>query len=122
MFALSGLFGTDSFAVITSKLIVEESVDQLLISLINACGNAGFDPNYMILSAIDRKISQTAIMENAEIINSVCNSLYKLCRTMGDSYAKRAVNILAKIIVENSGQHQRAKAQETLLKIKKLKA
>lgn len=122
VFALSGLFGTDSFAEITSKLIVEESVDQLLISLINACGNAGFDPNYMILSAIDRKISQTAIMENAEIINSVCNSLYKLCRTMGDSYAKRAVNILAKIIVENSGQHQRAKAQETLLKIKKLKA
>lgn len=122
VFTLSGMFGTDSFAEITSKLITEESVDQLLISLINACGNAGFDPNYMILSAIDRKISQTAIMENAEIINSVCNSLYKLCRTMGDSYAKRAVNILAKIIVENSGQHQRAKAQETLLKIKKLKA
>ena len=92
-----------------------------MISLLNSAGAGGFDPNDVILTAIESRLMQASIHESTEIINSICEALYKLSRNMGDRYAKKAAVLLSKIVTGTGGVQQKKSAQEAMIKISSLR-
>ena len=121
VFSLSGCFGTDYFSSSVARLIKVEGKTELLISLLNCAGSNGLDPNEMILSAIESRLMQSSVHANAEIINSICDALYRISMNMGEKYSKKATLLLSKIVTGTGGVQAKKAAQETMIKIGSLR-
>ncbi|QTQ14035.1 hypothetical protein HRQ91_05965 [Treponema parvum] len=123
VFSNLGLYGTDTFTSLTAELISMERSGPLLIILINAAGNIGFDNNRQLFFAIRKKITESSgqFENNEAIIVACCQSLYKLSLFMGKKYADESCNLISGLLHPHYGKNINKAAKEALIKISDLK-
>ena len=115
------LMGTDDYPKILANLIKNEPKDDNLKSLIIAAGTCGYDPDGSMLTAIDNKM-QNINARNTSVLNSMCDSVYEICRYMGrPALYEHGIQILTRMMYPQFSSSTRDKARETLVKISSLR-
>ncbi|QTQ11795.1 hypothetical protein HRI96_06015 [Treponema parvum] len=123
VFSNLGLYGTDVFTQLTAELISMERSSPLLIILINAAGDIGFDGNRQLFFAIRKKIAEFSgqFENNDAMIAACCQSLYKLSLFMGKKYADESCSLISGLLHPRYGKNINRTAKEALIKISDLK-
>lgn len=115
------LMGTDDYSKILATLIKNEPKDDNLKTLIIAAGTCGYDPQGLMLSAIDFRMTEINA-KNTGILNSMCDSVYEICRYMGrPALFEHGIAILTRMMYPQFSSSTKDKARQTLLKISKLR-
>ncbi len=114
-YMLASLFETGTYNNIV-PLILNNEKDVYFIQLaFQAASNIAYDPNEIMLKAIEQYYNKNKARMNENVIFSLCDAVYEICRYMGKpALTKRGKQILSDILVTNGNATIQKKVSETL--------
>ena len=113
-------YGTSTFQPVIAELLkIEKSGDHLL-TLIKVCGELAYDPDGVLIDALD-DIASIIPERNAAALTALCDSVYEICSFMGqhEQYI-RGRTILTKLLQPAYSSKTRAYVLATIGKIREL--
>lgn len=115
------LFGTDTFIPYLASFIKLEKDDSNLQILLKCVSESGYDPDNLILNAIDIRSHNIPAAKSRNFI-LICDAVYEICRFMGrPALYSHGMEILTKFLNPQYESSVRDYARNTLTKIAGLK-
>ena len=115
------LFGTDTFIPYLASFIKLEKDDSNLQILLKSVSESGYDPDNLILNAIDIRSHNIPAAKSRNFI-LICDAVYEICRFMGrPALYSHGMEILTKFLNPQYESSVRDYARNTLTKIAGLK-
>lgn len=121
IFAQISLLGTDSFPPYIAKFIRLEKDETNFQSILKNISTFGYDPEGMILDAIEIRTKSILTSKTAEF-KLVCDAVYEICRFMGrPALYEHGMKILTDLLYPQYNSAVKDYARNTLTKIAGLK-
>ncbi len=115
------LFGTDTFVPYLASFIKLEKDDSNFQILLRSVSEFGYDPDSLILNAIDIRAHNTPAASSRNFI-LICDAVYEICRFMGrPALYSHGMEILTNFLNPQYESSVRDYARNTLTKIAGLK-
>lgn len=115
------LFGTDTFVPYLASFINLEKDDSNFQTILRSVSNFGYDPEGLILNAIDIRSHNIPAAKSRNFI-LICDAVYEICRFMGrPALYSHGMDILTKFLYPQYESSVRDYARNTLTKIAGLK-
>ncbi len=114
--------GTGLYQGYVASLIRSTRDRRLLTQLIKDAGSMAYDPDGLMLSAIETVLVRTDAAGNDELFTAVCDATYEICRFMGrPTFFDHGKDMLARLLYPQYSRNVQDYAKETLRKIIKSK-
>ncbi|MBR7064679.1 MAG: PQQ-binding-like beta-propeller repeat protein, partial [Treponema sp.] len=113
-------YGTNMFPPLVAKLLKAEKNESNLRMLIESAGKCAYDPENVLLDALEKTIQKLHPSSTSLLIPS-CTSIYEICKFMGrPAFFSHGKSILSKLLSAEYDRRIRLCARETLSKIAQL--
>ncbi len=121
VFSSMSLFGTDDFPRALARLIKAEDSDVLLKSLVLASGRTGYDPESLMLDALNSRLAVIPA-RNSAVLVPLSNAVFEICAFMGrPAFFSYGMEIQKKLLYPQYPGEVREAARNNLSKIARLK-
>lgn len=115
------LFGTDTFVPYLASFVKLEQDDSNFQTLLRSVSDFGYDPEGLILTAIDVRAHNISASKSRNFI-LICDAVFEICRFMGrPALYSRGMDILTEFLYPQYESSVRDYARNTLAKIAGLK-
>ncbi len=114
------LLASSDYTIKVADIVAHTKSTAVLKTTLKEYGNCAYDPDYLVLSAIQTR-AKNLNKRNEDIIVSFCDAVYEICRFMGkNAYNTKGKQILADFVYASNPDRVKAYARKTFEKIKKL--
>lgn len=119
---LSASLGTGLYQGTIAALIRSTKDKNLLTQLIKDAGILAYDPDGLMLSAIESVLVRSDAAGNDKLFIAACDATYEICRFMGrPTFFEHGMDMLARLLYPQYGKNVQDYAKATLQKIIKSK-
>ena len=114
------LLASSDYTIKVADIVAHTKSTAVLKTALKEYGNCAYDPDYLVLSAIQTR-AKNLNKRNEDIIVSFCDAVYEICRFMGkNAYNTIGKQILSDFVYASNPDRVKAYARKTFEKIKKL--